>query len=206
MRWRNTYGEDQTGPDAIITNTYLDKLYPYFNICEDKKVLEIGPYMGIHTQVAHSYNPKKLTLVELNESALGVLKYYFSMYETIEIVEDDIFHYMESSHEFDVVLCLGVLYHLHSPLYLLELIANRVSPKFVCIESYDCALQIQQEDDNTPGARQVLPGWKSSNISIKIPKETIITAMQNLGYRLNMCDETLVKFSNHPFFCVFEKI
>ena len=206
MRWKYLYSEDQSLPDAIITNTYLDKLYPYLNICENKKVLEIGPFMGMHTQVVQSHNPKSITLVELNKNALIGLTYNYSKYEMIEIIKNDIFHYLEQPREFDVVLCLGVLYHLHAPLYLLELIVNRVSPKFICIESYDTPLYTNEEDDNTLGARQLLPGWKSANISIKIPKETIINAMQNLGYKLNICDESLVKFKTHPFFCVFEKI
>jgi len=201
MRWKNTYGIDQT--DTELINEYLDKIHPYLKICENKKILEIGPFNGTHTQVIKSHNPQKITLVELNEQALFALKHYHA---DCEIVEDDIFHYLEQTHEFDVVLCCGVLYHFHSPLHLLELIVNRASPKFVCIESYDFVLCINQEDDNTPGARQLLPDWKSSNISIKIPKETIINAMQNLGYKLNVCDETLVKFKNKPFFCVFEKI
>ena len=203
MRWRNDYNVVQTGTDTELINEYLDKIYPYLKICENKKILEIGPFNGTHTQVVKSHNPQKITLVELNEQALFTLKHYHA---DCEIVEDDIFHYLEQTREFDVVLCCGVLYHFHSPLYLLELIVNRVSPKFVCIESYDYSLQTNQEDDNTPGARQLAPGWKSSNISIKVPKEIIITAMQNLGYKLNVYDDSLVKFKNRPFFCVFEKI
>ena len=206
MRWINPYSDDQTDSDAIMTNIYLDKLYPYLNICQDNKVLEIGPFMGIHTQVAQSYNPEKITLVELNKGALKGLRAKFSTCENIEIIEDDIFHYLENPREFDVVLCLGVLYHLHASLYLLELIVNRVSPKYVCIESYDTSLYIHKEDDNTPGARQLSSGWKSANITIKLPKETIISAMKNLGYKLNTEITDLVKWTAKPFFCVFEKL
>jgi hypothetical protein len=203
MRWRNEYSVDQTDTDTKLINEYLDKIHPYLKICENKKILEIGPYNGTHTQVVKSHNPQKITLVELYEHALIALK---QNYSDCEIVENDIFQYLEQPREFDVVLCCGVLYHFHSPLYLLELIVNRVSPKFVCVESYDYLLQVVQEDDNIPGARQLLLGWKSTNITIKLPKEIIITAMQNLGYKLNVYDETLVKFKNRPFFCVFEKI
>jgi|APGre2960657373_1045057.scaffolds.fasta_scaffold22793_2 hypothetical protein len=203
MRWKNVYNADQSGIDTVSINEYLDKLYPYLNICENKRILEIGPFNGVHTQVVKSYNPKKITLVELYEHALIALK---QDYPECEIVENDIFHYLEQPHEFDVVICCGVLYHLHSPLHLLELIVNRTSAKFICIESFDAGLFINQEDDNTMGARQLLPNWKSTNTSIKIPKETIITAMQNLEYKLNVCDESLVKFNTCPFFCVFEKI
>ena len=204
MRWINPYS--QTDSDPIMVNAYLDKLYPYLNICQDNKVLEIGPFMGIHTQVAQSYNPEKITLVELNKGALKGLRAKFSRCENIEIIEDDIFHYLENPREFDVVLCLGVLYHLHAPLYLLELIVNRVSPKYICIESYDTGLYTHQEGDNIPGARQLAPKWKSANISIKLPKEIIITAMQNLGYKLNVYDDSMVKLGSRPYFCVFEKI
>jgi SAM-dependent methyltransferase len=201
MRWHNVYSADQSGTDEV--NEYLDKLYPYLKICENKKVLEIGPFNGLHTQVVKSYNPESVTLVELFEHALIALKQSYSEYD---IVENDIFHYLEKPRDFDVVLCFGVLYHLHAPLYLLELIVNRISPQFLCIESYDNILQTTQEDDNTPGARQIVSGWKSSNISIKLPKEIIITAMQNLGYKLNVHDDSLIKFKNKPFFCVFEKL
>ena len=65
MRWKNVYNADQSGIDTVSINEYLDKLYPYLNICENKRILEIGPFNGIHTQVVKSYNPKKITLVEL---------------------------------------------------------------------------------------------------------------------------------------------
>ena len=79
----------------------MNKLYPYLKICENKKILEIGPYNGTHTQVVKSYNPESVTLVELYEHALIALKQDYSDYE---IVENDIFHYLEKPRDFDVVL------------------------------------------------------------------------------------------------------
>ena len=203
MRWQNVYCADQSVPETKSVNEYLDKIHPYLKICENKKILEIGPFNGLHTQVVKSHNPQKITLVELYEHALIALK---QDYSDCEIVENDIFHYLEKPREFDVVLCFGVLYHLHAPLYLLELIVNRISPQFVCLESFDGVLFTNQEDDNTMGARQLVSGWKSANISVKLPKELIITAMQNLGYKLNVYDDSMVKLGTRPYFCVFEKI
>ena len=204
MRLKNVYSMDQIDVHTKLINEYLDKIYPYLSICQNSKVLEIGPYNGLHTQVVKSYDPQQITLVELNKSALIALK---NDYSECEIIENDIFHYLEQPREFDVVLCCGVLYHFHSPLYLLELIVNRTSPKYVCIESYHSSvLAVHTEDDNTQGARQIKANWKSANISLEIPKEIIINAMQNLGYKLNVCNEALVKFEETPFFCVFEKI
>ena len=203
MRWQNVYNADQTLPETKSVNEYLDKMHPYLTICENKKILEIGPYNGLHTQVIKSHNPKSITLVELYEHALIALKL---VHPECEIVENDIFHYLDKPRDFDVVVCCGVLYHLHAPLYLLELIVNRVSPQFICIESFDTELNTNQEDDNISGARQLAPEWKSANISIKLPKEIIITAMQNLGYKLNVYDDSMVKLGTRPYFCVFKKI
>lgn len=206
MHWRNVFSTDQNDDTTTLWNVYLDKIYPHLNICENKTVLEIGPFNGAHTQVIKSHNPKKITLVELASDALIRLRNDFP---DCEIIEDDIFHYLEQARGFDVVVCCGVLYHFHSPLHLLELIVNRISPTYICIETFPSGNDaINIEDDNTLGARQLLDGWRSANISIKLPKETIITAMKNLGYRIHTRDDTLTK-PNSPeliLFCVFEKI
>lgn len=203
MRWVNVFSQNQTDSTTVELNEYLDKLYPYLKICERSKVLEIGPFNGLHTQVVRAHNPKHVTLVELNDSALSKLKYNYPDYE---IVTDDIFHYLEQPRDFDVVLCCGILYHLHAPLYLLELIVNRISPQFICIETYKTPLSIEHEDDNMPGARQVLPNWKSANLKIKMPKEPLFTAMKNLGYKLTEYDDSLIKLETRPMFCLFEKV
>jgi len=206
MRWRNVFSTGQTDDTVILWNAYLDKMHPHLSICENKTVLEIGPFNGAHTQVIKSHNPKKITLVELEKNALIVLRNDFL---DCEIIEDDIFNYLNNPNKFDVVVCCGVLYHLHSPLYLLELIVNKIAPQYIYIETFCLGnVLINIEDDNTPGARQLLDGWKSANISIKLPEETIITAMKNLGYRIHLRDDTLTK-PNSPkliLFCIFERI
>lgn len=200
MDWKVLYEED-----TEQWKLYLDSLYPYFNICKDKTVLEIGPYIGIQTQVIEANGPKEITLVEPNGNAVNILHNYFN---NVEIVQDDIFFYLESTRNFDVVVCFGVLYHLHSPLYLLELIANRVSPELVIIETFTQTYpKVTIEGDNTPGARQLINDWKSVNMAISISKDTIITAMDNLGYTLIEYNDTLQKphVGHSPKFFIFKK-
>ena len=187
---------------------YLDSLYPYFDICRDKNVLDIGPYIGIQSQLIRAYNPKSLTLVEPNKDVIESLNTHFKS-ENTEVVNDDIFLYLETPRKFDVVSCCGVLYHFHSPLYLLELIANRISPAYVCIETYtNPNPTINVEDDNSPGARQLKNNWKSVNMAIKLPREIFITAMENLGYKV-IIDTKIEKESalyGLVNFWIFEKI
>lgn len=203
MDWTILYSDDQDK-----WSEYLTLLYPYFNICKDKTVLEIGPYIGMQTQVIYAHEPKSLTLVEPNRHAISTLKNHFGD-KGVEIVHDDIFLYLEETHNFDVVVCCGVLYHLHAPLYLLELIVNRSSPQHVIIETYTSnALFIDTEGDNTPGARQLMNDWKSVNMSIKIPKDAIINGMNNMGYRLKEFTNSIKKphVEAAPVLFVFEKI
>jgi 16S rRNA A1518/A1519 N6-dimethyltransferase RsmA/KsgA/DIM1 with predicted DNA glycosylase/AP lyase activity len=203
MNWEVLYADDKEK-----WKHYLDLLNPYFNICRDKTVLEIGPYVGIQTQVIKEHNPKKITLVEANRDGITALKYNFGNEKNIEIVHNDIFLYLEDKHDFDVVACFGVLYHLHSPLYLLELIANRVAPKYILLETYTKVEPIfTLEDDNTPGARHLMKNWKSVNISIKISADTIISAMSNLGYLMKEYNDSLPKPGpkKPPKFFIFEQ-
>jgi SAM-dependent methyltransferase len=189
-------------------NLYLNSIQPYFNVCRDKTVLEIGPYIGIHSQVILSHEPKELTLVEANHAVINTLTNTFSD-KNVNVIHDDIFFYLEETHNFDVVVCCGVLYHLHAPLYLLELIVNRSSPQYLILETFTRQyFSLDIEDDNSPGARQLVNGWKSVNMSIKIPKDAIINGMNNMGYRLkeftNSIKKPHVEASSVLF--VFEKI
>lgn len=201
MDWKIFYEED-----TPQWRTYLDSLYPYFNVCKDKSVLEIGPYIGVQTQVIKANDPRQLTLVEPNLDGVIALQYHF---HDAEIVNDDIFFYLADTHKFDVVVCFGLLYHLHSPLYLLELIANRVSPDHMIIETFtQTNPTFKIENDNTPGARQLINDWKSVNLTLYISKEIIISSMHNLGYKLLEYNTILQKpnIPHSPDFFIFEKL
>lgn len=162
-------------------NYYLE-CYPVFDICANTKVLEIGPLNGIHTPIILDKKPKSLTLVEYNEECY---KQLLNTFPNCEIVYDDIFNYLNQTRDFDTVVCCGVLYHLHHPFWLLELIANKINPKNIILETYHHNLPpfIGEEEDNDVGNRQI-KNWKSCKMHIRPKTKSFITAMNNLDYTL----------------------
>lgn len=170
---------------------YQENFKKYLSICEGKAVLEIGPLDGRITTVVEDFSPTHITLVEASEIAAERLERKFPNYHTIN---QDIYHYLEQTHSFDVVICTGVLYHLHSPIYLLELIVNRINPEYLVLESifdnstnkdntkFSCI--VADEIDNIPGNRQVLNNWKSAKVNMLFSTELMKKIMTNLNYEM----------------------
>jgi 2-polyprenyl-3-methyl-5-hydroxy-6-metoxy-1,4-benzoquinol methylase len=194
-------------PDQDIIG-YLTNMYDRLSIVRDKSVLEIGPYLGSHTQLITQHEPKSLTLVEASTTATIHL---IKEYPQYVVVNNDIFNFLQNKNHFEIVVCAGVLYHFHSPLYLLEMIANNCDPDYVIIESVmGSRLTINEEKDNTDGQRYTLGGWKSAKISIRFYPEIIKQAMNNLGYRLIDTDSNISRFNlvskHNAHLFVFQKI
>lgn len=97
---------------------YFTLMEQYFSICKNKTVLEIGPNDGHHTKLISKQTPKYLELIE--PAAVDGLKFINGI---DKILVNDVFFILSEKHPVEVVVCCGVLYHLHCPLYLLELIA-----------------------------------------------------------------------------------
>lgn len=186
---------------------YRKAIYPYFHHCAGQRVLEIAPFCGTHTQIIQSYNPNKVTLVELNSYGVLMLK---KTYPEYEVIKSDIFDYLLEDREFDVVVCCGLLYHLHSPFYLLELIVNKINPEYLYLETYvaapgvDASLVI--ENDNLYGNRHTTPGYKSTGISFVFSEEIMNIALANLGYERIITDNNLPKPTGVPTFGVYKRI
>ena len=160
---------------------YLDEIKTHFRYCTNATVLEIGPYYGHHTKLIIESEPASITLVENNASAIEVLRQTFDN----EIVHADIHDFLKVARHFDVVVCCGVLYHLHSPVHLLELIVNMATPKIVILESVNAySISLNYEADNTWGHRYIIESWKSAKCNILLPFNEIIGIMKTLGYEL----------------------
>jgi SAM-dependent methyltransferase len=164
---------------------YLDKITPHLSVVRSKKVLEIGPFNGWTSVRILQYFPEHLTLVENNKDAIEVLTQCLSK-PNVAIIKNDIYHFLEKDFLVDVVVLFGVLYHLHSPIYLLELIANRCNPEVFLLETIPSGEHAyHKEYDNEPGNRYVNEGWKSAGLTTTLKEETILLAMGNLGYSLD---------------------
>ena len=193
---------------GLISEEYCNLMNQYFSICKNKNVLEIGPFEGHHSKLILEQQPTELTVVEPNINANDQL----AKLNITNIVNDDIFHYLQSKNLFDVVICCGVLYHLHSPLYLLELIANMADPEYLILESI-CVdeFYLNNENDNVPGERQVNDGWKSCKLNLLIPDDYYETIVINLGYELIRKDsinflDVLSNSKNNSWISLWKKV
>lgn len=155
----------------------------YFYVCKDRSVIEIGPNTTIHTDLILNHQPSHLILIEADQQSANTLK---NVAGIDELIVDDAFHILHTKHQADVVVCCGVLYHLHSPLHLLELITNNCDPKYVIL---DCVvdqknIQCLPEEDNITGNRHTKNNWKSAKFNLVIPFDIINISMKNMGFKL----------------------
>lgn len=85
-------------------------------------VLEIGPGHGDHTNTIVDLG-HFVTAVEPREEAEVYGRN--SINSTVELIRKDIFKFLPSTRKWDVSVALGVLWRVHSPYYLLDLMMNQ---------------------------------------------------------------------------------
>ena len=166
----------------------------YFNILEQRRVLEIGPSHGYHSKLIANNSPSYFEIIEGDKTAGQYLE---NIPGINNIIHDDVMQNLISSRPFDVVVCFGVLYHLHSPLHLLELIVNYCDPEYILL---DCVMEQEQlsflyEPTDISGNAQTRNGWKTCSKNLVIPFLIYLDAMENLGYILDLVDRVQIK--NH---------
>lgn len=162
---------------------YLDFLETYFNVCQNKTVLEIGPFSGDHTRKIINNNPSRIEVVEGFESAIQSLK---QIPKLDKIWFGDVLQELTTQNKFDIVICFGVLYHLHSPLHLIELIVNNCQPMYLML---DCVFEqehitVLPEETNIAGSCQTIKNWKSCKVNIVLPFLVYKECLEKMGYEL----------------------
>ena len=203
--------------------SYLYLISSNFENVTDKNVLEIGPFDGYHTDLMNVFGVKTVTLVEPNSDACEYLKNNFDQSKHT-VINDDIFNYLETNRtdQFDFVLCCGILYHLHSPIYLLEQIVNKVNPKHLIIETVDSNersaypynnlnYDFQPEVKNVPGNRYILNNNKSVQLNLSASMNLFEYCMDEMGYKVikktKMFEvENMHPSKHHTSMVVFERI
>ena len=171
---------------------YIDLINnEYFPICKNKSVLEIGPCTGYHSDLIVQHCPTNFITVEPDLDCVQHLK---TKLPQESVVHDDILFYLDQIRPFDVVVCFGVLYHLHCPLHLLEVIVNRCNPEYLLVDCTNCydAVNFLPEGDNTTGHRQLLHNWKSAGFNLVPPLAVTQRALTNLGYTQVRTDMLLI--------------
>jgi SAM-dependent methyltransferase len=180
-----------------ITGSYDEYLKfvadTYFPICQGQRVLEIGPFFGDHSKLIVDHAPRYFEVVEGYRNAAKQLK---NIPGINQVTCNDIVHELSNySKTFDVCICLGVMYHLHSPLHLLELIVNKCQPNYIILDSTNLStLQPTYADevDNEMGNRQTIKKWKSCQLNICVPFHLFNQSLYRMGYQLLLVDQIAV--------------
>jgi 2-polyprenyl-3-methyl-5-hydroxy-6-metoxy-1,4-benzoquinol methylase len=156
-----------------------------FTILQNLKVLEIGCHGGYFTREILKYTPD-LTGIDLDPECIN---YCQTRFPDANILKADMHEFVKISEYYDAVVVYGVLYHTHSPLQLLEDIANFIQPKYMLLETlFDTTedniwhIQVGEENINQPGMLFV-ENKKACKIALSISHALLEKTMGNLGYK-----------------------
>ena len=154
----------------------------YLAVCENKTVLEIACWNGDISRRIVEHNPKFLTLLDP-----GIDKSPLMESASIKFVKDDVHHWLPTASPVQVVICFGLLYHLHSPLYFLELLVNYSDPETIILDNVVAPhpLAFNIETNNMPGQRQVRKDWKYCPFNMPTPFFIINQRLDHMGYQLD---------------------
>ena len=187
-----------------------------FSICENRDIIELASNDSWHSRLILKYNPKSLTCIEPDsffKDSLTELTNDFNNVKYFCGTANDFYNTPSTSA--DVVVCTGLLYHLSSPLHLIEQIINRSTPNFLIIETTSSPaidISITPEIINANGNSH-----KDKNIEVMIPwciginDTTYINILKSVGYKcIKHIDYRYLDIIDHPSkeFCVmmiFEK-
>jgi len=126
---------------------------------EGSSVLELGPYEGYHTVLLESLGASEVISVEANPRNFLkclVVKNHYGLDRARFLLGNLATYLEETTKRFDFISALGVLYHLHDPFTVLELMVERTDAIAVCTTYYHEEIQLFRFTGNT---RQVnLPG------------------------------------------------
>ena len=161
------------GKDRKTYTDYLDSIDDYIDIVKGKTVLEIGPCHYFMTERIASHEPKSIVTIEPNsESVQNSIIPRDVVNHTV--TADDYFHEFDTT--FDVIFCVGVLYHLHSPLHLIEQICNN-RPQTLILETTNIPADGRNDRDLIlllPESNTGIGGaGKSKGIKRQMPYKTL---------------------------------
>ena len=157
----------------------------FFPVCHEKTVLEIGPLDGRFSTEILKHHPKSLTLLEASHTAIELLK-SFSYQDSVKIIHGDMHRDLPLIGRVDVVIMLGIIYHSHAPLYVLEEVVNVCDPDIIIIDNPGNYFNCIAEKVNVIGMRATTDNRKTSNLVITIDREILVSALTNLGYKLDI--------------------
>jgi len=171
---------------------YINFMHKCLSLVRNNTILELGSFLGWHTSIMLKLGAKKIICVEPNKECLRE-EVFQTNSDTVALHNCTANDYYACNNEsVDMVVCCGLLYHLHSPIHLLEKIINISKPKYILIETIDnCDIGVNDEKFYLLGNAHT-----DTNITFPIlkhmimPTQTLIDCIQTTNYRfekINSC-------------------
>ena len=150
---------------------------------KDKTVLEIGCFDGYISTTIAEHDPKFLILLEGHKFSLQQASLRLGK-TSHKAIHGDMHLDLDQVEKIDVALLLGIIYHSHAPLHILEQLIHHCDPDQIFIDNPGNSPGCIDENANTPGNRMTIGNYKSCGITCRIDDNTLVNAMNNLGYNL----------------------
>ena len=119
----------------------------FLDVSKDKSVLEIGSSDGGYTEHIEVL-AKDVVCVEPDDSYLGNGIYSNDKVSVFNQTILDYYNDKNNKFDFDVVYCMGVLYHSHSPLMILDKIITLSKPKHIIIDTFQPSNHTESWEQN----------------------------------------------------------
>jgi len=155
----------------------------FLHMCKNKSVVEIGPFDGWISERIMNHQPQQLVMIEARKKSVDRLRSNPKL-KSCNVLLGDMHYDLGQVGHVDVAIVLGVIYHSHAPLLLLEELVNQCNPQSILIDNPGQVLKWVKESINEPGMRHTVSGRKTCGIVMNIDESMIVTAMENLGYQL----------------------
>ena len=133
----------QAGPIPLFEDPRV-----HWAVCEaggvaNQRVLELGPLEGGHTYMLQERGAASILAIEANTRAFLkclIVKNIFNLHKADFRCGDFISFLRQNTERFDFVLATGVLYHMTSPVELLQLLSRVTDRLFMWTHYYDEAI------------------------------------------------------------------
>lgn len=163
--------------DITTIEEYLQKTSSMFDVMTNNTVLEIATGIAMYWPYYELNKPSSITGLDpdtrwqLPESFKG------------SIIREDAFNYLSKKIYYDVIVCYGLIYKLHSPIDLFEKIC-RCKPRHVCIETTNSEgeMTIIKTHHNRLG--ELVTNDLTSRYALLLTNQNIIDVFDDLGYQL----------------------
>lgn len=155
------------------------------DVYENKKVLELAPFMGWFAEQLNKHT-EQLDLIELHPKAVEHLLEIFAKEissKKVNVFESDIHHKIYQLEPiYNFISCCGFLYHSPHPFWVMEGMA-KLKPQYILIDNFCGDQDVFLKDAgsiNQYGMRQSRQPTVPYNLVIS--KEVLVMSMKKLGY------------------------